>query len=117
LYVILFVNEVMRKDPVFLHTNATPEDVARKVEADEVRGDVVRHINTTHFKLTTSITNNLLDQMRAQTILPSSIDPPTWIAEPPTDWPADELLATQSDNVRTILNDLRATMAKVMADD
>jgi putative DNA primase/helicase len=68
----------------------------RRVQPSEVRAEVIRRINRTNFAVTTSITSNLMDQLRAQAILPSAIESPAWIVQTPTDWPADELLATRN---------------------
>lgn len=69
----------------------------RKVQPGEVRADLIRRVNRTHYALTTSITNNCMDQLRAQSILPSTIEAPAWIVERPVDWPADEILATRNE--------------------
>ena len=68
----------------------------QKALPSEIRADVVRRINQTHYALTTSITNNCLEQLRAQAILPGMIEMPAWIGQPPNAWPADELLATRN---------------------
>ncbi|HEX4143768.1 MAG TPA: phage/plasmid primase, P4 family [Pirellulales bacterium] len=68
----------------------------RKIQPAEVRADVIRRINRTHCGLTTSITNNCIDQLRAQSLLPGRVEVPAWIDEPPIDWPADELLAARN---------------------
>jgi putative DNA primase/helicase len=69
----------------------------RKRQPAEVRADVVRWINPIYHSLTTSITNNCIDQLRAQAILTGATEAPAWIGEPPVPWPADELLAARNE--------------------
>lgn len=68
----------------------------RRIKTDEVRAYLVRRINVTYRQLTTSITNNLMDQLRAQAMLPSNREPPEWITAEQGDWPANELLVTRN---------------------
>ena len=65
-----------------------------KIQPAEVRAEVIKRLNGTHYGLRTCITNNCMDQLRAQAILSSTIEQPTWIAEDTVGWPAEELLAT-----------------------
>ena len=46
-------------------------------------------------RLTTGITGNVLDQIKAQLLLPSGIEPPAWI-DGAEDWPADEILVARN---------------------
>ncbi len=62
----------------------------------EIRARIVRHINLTYSHLTTNIVGNVMEQLRAQTMLSTRMDSPAWIDEPPLPWPADEVLAAQN---------------------
>lgn len=53
------------------------------VPQHEVRGRVVSWLNESYVKLTTSITGNVLDQIRAQSLLPSAIEAPSFLGTPP----------------------------------
>ena len=70
-----------------------------ELEPSEVRAALIRVVNRDYAYLTTSITNNILAQVQAQAMLPSRIEPPAWLDEPPADWPADEVLATRGELV------------------
>ena len=61
----------------------------------EVRADVVRNLNRSYSHLTTAVTANMMQQIQAQTLLPSTKQPPCWIAESPG-WPAEEVLAARN---------------------
>ena len=49
--------------------------------------------------LTANVTGNVLDCLKAKSILEYRTEPPAWIGDKPGPWPADELLATRSELV------------------
>ena len=60
------------------------------------QGMLVRYLNESANRLTTSIIANHKMQLKAQSGLPSNISPPAWIGEPPRPWPAEEILACRN---------------------
>jgi hypothetical protein len=61
----------------------------------DVRSCVVRNLNERFTRLTGGITSNVLDQIRAQSLLSASVESPPWI-DAAKGWPADEVLSTPS---------------------
>ncbi|HTQ38065.1 MAG TPA: phage/plasmid primase, P4 family, partial [Pirellulales bacterium] len=68
----------------------------RIIPQSEVRAQVIRSLDVVYRKLSSGNTNNVCDHLRAQAMLSTQHDPPCWICEVPTDWPADEILATRN---------------------
>ena len=69
----------------------------RERELQEIRNELVRHINPRCTHLTTGIVANLLDQLKAQSELNWSKEPPAWLGKPLiADWQPRELLAAQN---------------------
>lgn len=73
----------------------------RELPHSEVRAHFVRHVNRTYSRVTTSITNNCMDQLRAVSLLPIYHEPPAWLGKPPeradgTTWHAVDVLATRN---------------------
>ena len=68
----------------------------RELKTAEVRADVIQDLNRGYRKLSGRHVSDVLDQLRAQSILPFAIDPPAWIGEPPRDWEPTEILSTQT---------------------
>ena len=66
---------------------------------DDVQGMLVRHLNESANRLTTSIIANHKMQLKAQAGLASEISPPAWLGEPPRPWPAEEVLACRNELV------------------
>ncbi|QDU25885.1 hypothetical protein ETAA8_09570 [Anatilimnocola aggregata] len=64
----------------------------------EVRARLVNQINQDFNHLSTGITNNVLDQVKAQAILPVSYSPPCWLEQPNgcEAWEPRDLLATKN---------------------
>lgn len=62
---------------------------------EKVRGKLIAFLNEHSFKLTTSITNNIIDQLKAQVMVPWGIDPPAWFDEVEP-WPADEVFSARN---------------------
>ena len=72
---------------------------AERTEED-VQGLLVRYLNESANRLTTSIIANHKMQLRAQSGLASDIGPPAWLGEePPRQWPAEEVLACRNELV------------------
>lgn len=68
----------------------------REFPNTETRAKLITFLNQSYRRLTIPAINNVLDQLKAQSILPSKIEPPVWIAEKPDSWPADEILACRN---------------------
>lgn len=69
----------------------------RERPESEVRSQVTRFLNLHYFKVGKQAVTNVLDQVKAQSILSSQIDPPAWLeAVPGSDWPPHELLLTKN---------------------
>lgn len=66
-----------------------------EVDTAEVQASLILDINRWYLNLTTGITANVMQQVRAQACLPSRIEPPAWLDEPPGDWKPTETLATR----------------------
>ncbi len=67
----------------------------REKDAAQVRSEVVQYLNQHARNLSTAVVANMLDQMRAQTMLSHDMDAPAWLAGK-HDWPANELLVAQN---------------------
>ncbi len=67
-----------------------------EIRPSEVRGRLITYLNTGYFKLSTAVTNNVLDQVKALSLLPFHVDQPTWIGDKPGPWPASEVLAARN---------------------
>ncbi len=66
-----------------------------EVTSTEVQGELVKFLNRRFRKLTASILNNVMVQLRAQSQLSSEIEQPAWLDEPPMPWKTNEVLATK----------------------
>ena len=67
-----------------------------ELESSEARGELIRHLNRNFRQLNMNVTSNVMDQLKAQSALPSRVEPPAWIGDQLTTWPADEMLATRN---------------------
>jgi putative DNA primase/helicase len=65
------------------------------VPTPDVRGYLIRSLNERFTRLGSGVTSCVLDQIKALSLLPASIEPPTWI-EGPKGWRPDEVLSTPS---------------------
>ncbi len=67
----------------------------RPMQDDELRAAVTLRLNPRARGVTKSIVTNIVEQLKAQSAIPSTTDPPAWLAgdEP---WPADELLPAKN---------------------
>ena len=63
--------------------------------ASDIRARVVNYLDVNYCKLTSSITNNVMDVLKAKSNLSPRIDPPAWLSAGDKNWPADEMLATK----------------------
>lgn len=70
--------------------------VYEEMQQSELRAQAVNRLNLTYFKLTSGAVNNCLDQLKAQTLLPSYVEPPAWIGDTKAPFPADETLACKN---------------------
>ena len=62
-----------------------------------MRATVVKHLNHHYFKLRQSDTSNVLEQLRAASIVSSRMEPPVWFAAVPgSEWDTSELLVTRN---------------------
>ena len=68
----------------------------RELDNAEVRSELITCLNQSYFRLTTAATNNVLDQVKAQSILSFKIEPPVWITKEPGSWPGDEILVCRN---------------------
>jgi putative DNA primase/helicase len=59
----------------------------------EARGEVVKYLDKRFIGLSSNITSNVLDVVKAKAMLPGRIEPPAWIGEKAAAWSADEVLA------------------------
>ncbi len=65
-----------------------------EVAPAEIRARMVRWLNRNYCKLTQRITGDVVDQLKAQSVLWGNVDPPAWIGDEL--WPANEVLATKN---------------------
>ena len=65
----------------------------RGLDHAEVCAALVRDLDLHFHHLQTNVTSNVLDVAKALAHLSGDVEPPAWIADPPADWPADEVLA------------------------
>ena len=61
----------------------------------EIRAYLVRHLNMNYQRLTTTITANVLDQLKAQSLLDSRTELPSWL-DGPGAWPVNEILVAKN---------------------
>jgi putative DNA primase/helicase len=65
-------------------------------KTSEVRGHLIRFLNSNFYKLAAGMTSNVMDQLKAQAMLPARIVAPAWIGDPPVPWPPEEVLVTRN---------------------
>ncbi len=61
----------------------------------EVRSSLIRHLDADYRSLGAGVINNVIDHVRAYSILPDRVAPGRWLDQPPVDWKAAEILATR----------------------
>ncbi|MGN6544491.1 MAG: phage/plasmid primase, P4 family [Aureliella sp.] len=64
----------------------------REVPTSEVRAQIVHHLNKGYSKVGISEVSNTLEQIKAQSILYSSTQPPSWLK--PQEWAPEDIVAT-----------------------
>jgi putative DNA primase/helicase len=67
----------------------------------EVAASIVEHANKLARNVTTTVTGNLVNQLRAKSLLPGSTEPPTWLGDAPLDsdgkpWRAADVLVAKN---------------------
>lgn len=67
-----------------------------ELQKDEVRGRLVVHLNQHFHHLTTGITGNALEQLKAQSLLSYGHQPPCWIGGKPEEWKPDEIIIAKN---------------------
>ena len=72
----------------------------RPVTSAELRAMAIRFINPKFSRLTSSITSNVVDQIKAKTIISGAIEPNTWLSKFPNDWPSNEILTAPNGQIR-----------------
>jgi len=68
----------------------------REMAMAEVRGGVIRSLNPHFHHLSGRLVGDVIDQLRALSMLPYDIEQPAWIGKPPRDWEPADILATQT---------------------
>ena len=69
----------------------------REVADDEIRAKVVRFVSANFKKVTKGVISNVMEHVKALSILTERTEPPRWIAdEPGYEWPPGELLVTKN---------------------
>lgn len=63
---------------------------------EEVRGEIVNLLNRRWLCVKSRNVSDVLEHVKAKTMLPASVEPPAWLAKCPHGWPADECLATKN---------------------
>jgi putative DNA primase/helicase len=70
-----------------------------EMQNTEVRANVVRHLNEFYYQVCPSVVSGLMEQVRAQSLLPSPNFPPCWIVAPDDDvkaWQTEDLLVAKN---------------------
>ena len=69
-----------------------------ETHTSEVRAEVIKVLNTLYFKLRSSIISDVVDQLRAQSILPFHVEPPAWLHkdEQKNPWKPADTLSTKT---------------------
>ncbi len=64
----------------------------------EVRASAATFLNRSYFKVNQGAISNVLEQVKAASILPGRLEPPTWLdkREPASQWPTNELLIARN---------------------
>jgi putative DNA primase/helicase len=68
----------------------------REKPSDEVRGEIVNRLNERLFNVRGRNVSDVMEHVKAKAMMPSSFEPPTWLAKPAISWVADECLATEN---------------------
>lgn len=68
----------------------------RPTSKHELRGNVIKRLNRSCSGVTTTVTNNVVDQVRAQAMLPDKLEPHNWICWDDKEWPAGEIISARN---------------------
>ena len=74
------------------HTHAAYAEISPA----EARAELVKYLDSIAVGLTSNVTGNVLDVLKAKAILSGRTEPPTWIGDKSGPWPADEVLAAKN---------------------
>jgi putative DNA primase/helicase len=69
----------------------------REKPADEVRGEVVNHLNDHWLFVGRNQVSDVIEHLRAKSMLSAATDPGTWLGKPPMGWLATDCIATKSE--------------------
>ena len=72
----------------------------RPLTPAELRAMAIRFINPKFSRLTGSITSNVVDQIKAKTIISGRVEPNTWLTQHKHDWPDNEILTAPNGQIR-----------------
>jgi putative DNA primase/helicase len=72
-----------------------------ELATSEVRGHVIEYVNQSYSHLSANVTNNVMDQVKAKSLLSGMILPPAFLGEPPVDgngepWLTNEIVVTRN---------------------
>lgn len=84
-----------------------------ELAATEIRCDLIRVLNERFIRLTSGVTTNVVDQIKALTLLPSTVQQPAWLNRQPSDPPASGCVSAKNGIVS--LPDLVSGNAAVIA--
>lgn len=62
----------------------------------EARAMLIRFLNKAYAQLSTTITSNVLDQLKAIAMLPSNVEPRAWLDRGQHEWPASEIIVAKN---------------------
>jgi len=68
----------------------------REMASAEARGGVVRSLNAVSHHLGARVVGDVLEQLRALSMLSYDVEPPAWLGKPPRDWEPIDVLATKT---------------------
>jgi putative DNA primase/helicase len=68
----------------------------RELQNSEIRARIVRALNCRYFKLGGTVLSNVVEQLRAQSILWADTEAPCWLEKPPRDWGPVDVLPMRS---------------------
>jgi len=67
-----------------------------EIPPEEVRAELVNKLNRRWLSVKSRHVSDVLDHLKAKTILAGSVEPPSWLSKAPNGWPAVECLATKN---------------------
>lgn len=68
----------------------------KEKDIQEVKSELVRHLNRRCMHLNNGVLGNILEQLRAQAELTSDTTPPAWLGTPPAEWQPRDILAARN---------------------